>query len=125
MYYNGHKFHIKKVDETKRTCDSRLTRVFEVTDISSRNDMYHHQYENRYYGILDDIIGCHFNSFKQVIFDVKWYKLILNQNDPNRIFIEHNIGFIMISTRPFELVGNEPYVLPRQCEQVFYFGIPH
>ena len=31
----------------------------------------------------------------------------------------------MINTRSFEPVGDEPYVLPSQCEQVFYFGVPH
>ena len=31
----------------------------------------------------------------------------------------------MINTRSFEPVGDEPYVIPSQCEQVFNFGIPH
>ena len=31
----------------------------------------------------------------------------------------------MINTRSFEPFGDEPYVLPSQCKQVFYFGIPH
>ena len=31
----------------------------------------------------------------------------------------------MINTRSFELVGDEPYVLPSQCEQVFYSEVPH
>ena len=31
----------------------------------------------------------------------------------------------MINTRSFELVEDEPYVLPIQCEKVFYFGVPH
>ena len=31
----------------------------------------------------------------------------------------------MINTRSFELVRDEPYVFPSQCEQVFYFGVPH
>ena len=31
----------------------------------------------------------------------------------------------MINTRSFEPVRDEPYVLTSQCEQVFYFGVPH
>ena len=31
----------------------------------------------------------------------------------------------MINTRSFEPVRDEPYFLPSQCEQVFYFGVPH
>ena len=31
----------------------------------------------------------------------------------------------MVNTRSFEPVGDEPYVLPSQCEQVFYSEVPH
>ncbi|MDF3681136.1 hypothetical protein P3S38_29620 [Enterobacter hormaechei] len=31
----------------------------------------------------------------------------------------------MVNTRSFEPVKDEPYVLLSQCEQVFYFGVPH
>ena len=43
----------------------------------------------------------------------------MNKFDPNRTIIEHDNGFAMVNTRLFEL-GIEPYVLARQCEQVFY-----
>ena len=51
--------------------------------------------------------------------------LQLNQNDPDRTIIQHDNGFTMINTRPFEPFGDEPYVLPSQCEQVFYSEVPH
>ena len=119
MYYHGHKFRIKRLDNTKKTCDSGITAVFEVTNISSRSDMYPQQSQNQYYGILDDIIECEFNTFKVVPFVVKWYRLRLNQNDPDRMVIQHDNGFTMINTMSFEPVGDDPYVLPSQCEQVF------
>ena len=125
MYYNGHKFCIKKLEETKRTCDSRITTGFEVTNISSRNDMHPQQSKNRNYGILDDILEWKFNSFKLVLFVVKRYNLWLNQNDLDRNVIEHDSGFTMINTRLFKPLGDDSYVLPSQCEQVFYFGVPH
>ena len=53
------------------------------------------------------------------MFEVKWYKLRMNECDPERTVIEHANGFTMVNTRTFEL-GTEPYVLPSQCEQVFY-----
>ena len=81
--------------------------------------------QNQYYGILVDILDCDFNSFKLVLFIIKWYRLWLNQNDPDRTVIDHENGFPIINTRLFELVGDEPYVLPSQCEQVFYLEIPH
>ena len=47
----------------------------------------------------------------------------MNQCDPDRTIIEHDNGFTMLNTRLFEL-GTEPYVLPSQCEQVFYLEFP-
>ena len=112
MYYHGHKFCIKKLDDTKKTCDSGITAIFEVTNISSRNDIHPQQYQNQYYGILDDIIECEFNTFKVILFIVKWHRLRLNQNDPDRMVIQHDNRFTMINTGPFEPIGVELYVLP-------------
>ena len=47
----------------------------------------------------------------------------LNQCDPDRTIIEHDNGFTMVNTRLFE-PGTDPYVIPSQCEQVFYSYIP-
>ena len=69
----------------------------------------------RYYGYLEDILECDFNSFKVVLFEVKWYRLQMNERDPKRTIIEHANGFTMVNTRDIEL-GTEPYVLPSQCE---------
>ena len=46
----------------------------------------------------------------------------MNQRDPDRTIIEHDNGFTMVNTRLFE-PGTEPYVLPSQCEQVFYLEV--
>jgi len=53
------------------------------------------------------------------MFEVKCYRLRMNERDPKRIVIEHANGFTMVNTRALE-PGIEPYVLPIQCEQVFY-----
>ena len=74
---------------------------------------------------MDDIFECDFNSFKIVLFVVKWFRLRLNRTDTDRTVIEHDSGFTMINTSSFEPIGDEHYVLPSQCEKVFYFGIPH
>ena len=57
------------------------------------------------------------------MFIFKWYMLRLNQRDLDRTIIEHDNGFTMVNTRLFE-PGTEPYVLPSQCEQVFYSEVP-
>jgi hypothetical protein len=43
----------------------------------------------------------------------------MHEHDPERTVIEHDNGFTIVNTRAFEQ-GIEPYVLPSQCEQVFY-----
>ena len=57
------------------------------------------------------------------MFIVKWYMLRLNQRDPDRTIIEYDNVFTMVNTRLFD-PGIEPYVLPSQCEQVFYSEVP-
>ena len=117
------RYRIKKLVETKKTSDCRISAVFEVTNVSSRSDRHPELSENQYYGYLEDILQCDFKSFKVVLFVVKWYKLRLNQRDPDKTIIEHDNGFTRVNTRLFEL-GIEPYVLPIQCEQVFYLEVP-
>jgi hypothetical protein len=123
MWYNGHKFHIKMLDDKMKTPDCWIIAVFKVTNISSRSDRNPEETENRCYGHLEDIIECDFHSFKIVLFEVKWYKLWMHERDPERIVIEHDNGFTMVTTRAFE-PGTEPYVFPSQCEQVFYSQVP-
>jgi len=47
----------------------------------------------------------------------------MNERDPDRTVILHDNGFTMVNTRSFEL-GTNHYVLPSQCEQVFYSEVP-
>ena len=123
MWCNGHKFHIKRLDDKMKTSDCSITAVFKVTNVSSRTDRHPKETENRYYGHLEDIIECDFNSFKIVLFEVEWYRLQMHERDPERTVIEHTNGFTMVNTRAFE-PGTKPYVLPSQCEQVFYSEVP-
>jgi hypothetical protein len=123
MWCNGHKFRIKMLDDKMKTSDCGITVVFKVTNIFSRSDINLEETENRYYGHLEDIIECDFNSFKIVLFEVKWHRLQMHERDPERTVIEHDNGFTMVNTREFE-PGTGPYVLPSQCEQVFYSDVP-
>ena len=40
MVYNGDRYWIKKLDETKKTSDSGISVVFEVTNVSFRSDRH-------------------------------------------------------------------------------------
>jgi len=82
-----------------KTFDCGITAVFEVTNVSSRSDKHPRESENRYYGFFDNILECDFNSFKLVLFDVKWYMLRINECDPKRTIIQHAPnGFTMVNT---------------------------
>ena len=96
MWCNVHKFRNKKLDDKRKTIDCGITVVFQVTNVSSRSDRYPKVYENRYYGYLEDILECDFNSFKVVMFEVKWYRLWMNESDPERTITEHANGFTMV-----------------------------
>ena len=119
MWSNGRKFGIKKLDDKKKTFDCGIAAVFKVTNVSYRSDKHPKVSRNKYYGYLEYIIECEFNSFKIVLFEVKWYRLRMNEHDPERTVTEHDNGFTMVNTRELE-PGTEPYVLPSQCEQFFY-----
>ena len=64
------------------------------------------------------IFECEINSFKLVLFDVKWYRLSMNVHDDDIILIQQENGFPMVKTSHFE-AGKDHYVFPSQCEQVF------
>jgi hypothetical protein len=123
MWCNGRKFRIKQLDETRKTSDSGITAVFQVTNVSSMSDRHPRESKNRYYGFLNDIIECDFNFFKLVLFDVKWYRLRMHEHDEERTIIQNANGFPMIKTTVFEKT-NDRYVFPSQCEQVFYSKVP-
>ena len=46
MYFNGGRYQIKKLDETKKTSNSGIFVVFEVTNVSSRTDRHPEISEN-------------------------------------------------------------------------------
>ena len=56
MVWNRGRYRMKKLDETKKTLDSGVLAVFEVTNVSSRTDRHPEVSENRYYGYLEDIL---------------------------------------------------------------------
>ena len=53
MVCNDCRYHIKKLDETKKTLDCGIYAVFEVINVSSRSDRHPELSENRYYGYLE------------------------------------------------------------------------
>ena len=118
MWCNGCTFRIKNLDDKRKIFYCGITAVFQVTNVSSRSDRHPEVSENRYYGCLEYILECEFNSFKVVLIEVKRYRLGMNERDPKRTIIEYANGFTMVNTQALKL-GIDPYVLPSKCEQVF------
>ena len=83
--------------------DPFIIAFFQVTNVSSRSDNHPEVSENRYYGYLEDIIECDFNSFKIVLFEVKWYMIRINECDTEGIIIEHSNVFTVVNARELEL----------------------
>ena len=123
MLCNARKFCIKELDEKKKTFDCGIIVVFQVTNVSSRSDRHPNVFDNQYYGYLNDILECDFKSFKLVMFDVKWYRLQMNECDLERTIIHHANRFTMVNSRLFELEIDR-YVLPSQSKHVFYSKAP-
>ena len=94
MFYNGQKFRVKVLDDTKKTCDSGITAVFQVTNISSRNDLHPRESENRYYGIGYDLIQMILiELLLNMIMDLQW--LIqgrLSQLGMSPMFFQANVS---------------------------------
>jgi len=71
MWCNGHKFHIKNMDEKIKTFKSGIFKVFRVTNASSTSNTHPEVSKNRYW-YLEDIIECDCKSSKTILLDVKW-----------------------------------------------------
>ena len=72
---------------------------------------------------MEHIVECGFNSFKLVLFAIKWYRLQMYEHDEEITIIQHANVLTMIKTIVFE-GWNDRYVFLSQCEQVFYSKVP-
>jgi hypothetical protein len=83
------------LDDKIKTCDSGITTIFQVTNISHNSDRHIITSHLRYIGYLEDILDINFKFFKVVLFKVRWYRLLL-QGDEREIIV-HDNGFTMIN----------------------------
>ena len=67
-----------------------------MTNVSSRSNRRPKVFDNRYYGHLNDILECDFESFKLVLFDIKWYRIWMNEHDTYKIVIQNDNVFTMV-----------------------------
>jgi hypothetical protein len=93
LWCNGHKYHIKDLDDNKKTLDYGINTTFEVINISHKGDRHPVTTNIRYYGYLEDILELDFNSSKVVLFKIRWYWVLLQGVE--RTNIDHDKIFTM------------------------------
>lgn len=102
MWCNGHKVHIKNMDEKRKSFNNGIFKIFRVTDVSSRSDTHPEVSRNRYW-CLEDIIEFDCKSFKTIFLDVKWKNLQMKECDLERTFFEHANVFTMVNIRNIDI----------------------
>ena len=65
---------------------------------------------------MEDILEPNFISFKEVLFNARWFRNIVVGNRPTTYI--HENDFCIIDHTRFEKTS-EPYVFPDQCEKIF------
>ena len=65
---------------------------------------------------MEDILEINFRSFKEVLFNARWFRNIVVGNRPTTYI--HENDFCIIDHTRFEKTS-ESYVFPYQCEKIF------
>ena len=116
MWFKGHHYRVHKVDENRQTFDYGIASYFTIDFQSHVHDANIKTYTIRYYGLVEDILELNFRSFKEVLFNVRWFRNTRVGNHPTTYI--HENDFCIIDHTRFEKTS-EPYVFPDQCEQIF------
>ncbi|MCO5560224.1 hypothetical protein L7F22_013835 [Adiantum nelumboides] len=109
-------------DKKRVTFDSGVMAKFEQASRCRATDQNIVIAEMQYFGPLKEIINADYRSFTILIFDVQWFKMIMEglnatvRRDVSR-FIEVN------STKPWSDLRDN-FVLPEHCEQVIFYPKP-
>ena len=70
-----------------------------------------------YIGKMQEIIEVDFSYFQCVIFKCKWWDTF----DRNNVKEDRNSRWIYINSRNMWDEAKEPYVFPKDCNQVFFY----
>ena len=66
---------------------------------------------------IQNIIQAEFSSFQCVIFRFKWWETF----DKNNVKEDHDSRLICINSRNMFDESKDPYVFPKQCNQVLFY----
>lgn len=75
-----------------------------------------------YFGTIQDILKVGFRSFELYIFDVKWFKVIMN--GPHATVRRDKSGLIQVDSTKVWTDQQDTFVRPEHCEQVVFKADP-
>ncbi|MCO5609713.1 hypothetical protein L7F22_063945 [Adiantum nelumboides] len=118
----GRHFRVDHIDKKRVTFDSGVMAKFEQASRRRATDQNIMIAEMQYFGLLKEIINAYYRSFTILIFDVQWFKVIME--GPNATVRRDVSGFIKVdSTKPWSDL-RDTFVLPEHCEQVIFYPKP-
>ena len=107
---------MEHIDKKRVTFDSGVMAKFEQASRRRATDQNIVIAEMQYFGLLKEIINVDYRSFTMLIFDVQWFKVIMEGSNAT---VRRDVsGFIEVdSTKPWSDL-RDTFVLPEHCEQV-------
>ncbi|MCO5558027.1 hypothetical protein L7F22_011602 [Adiantum nelumboides] len=118
----GRHFRVDHIDKKRVTFDSGVMAKFEQASRRRATDQNIVIVEMQYFGLLKEIINADYRSFTILIFDVQWFKVIME--GPNATVQRDVSGFIEVySTKPWSDL-RDTFVLLEHCEQVIFYPKP-
>lgn len=121
---NGFRFHTKDRERKRRFQNSGVVVIAKTSNFASAKDKNPITGDVTYYGILKDIIELnYYEKFKVVLFKCDWIDVCQGKG-----IKQDEFGFTFVN--PTRLMatgvhlGDEPYVLASQAQQVFYVEDP-
>lgn len=92
--------------------------IFDQVSCASTKDTNLIEGKIQYVGKIQEIIQWNFKSFKYVVFKCNRFKGFVNRRT-----ILHDIpsGYYAIESTRYLPQKKEPYVLPKHCNQIFFF----
>ncbi|MCO5602467.1 hypothetical protein L7F22_056599 [Adiantum nelumboides] len=110
------------IDKKRVTFDSGVMAKFEQASRRRATDQNIVIAEMQYFGLLKEIINADYQSFTILIFDVQWFKVIME--GPNATVRRDVSRFIEVdSTKPWSDL-RDTFVLPEHCKQVIFYPKP-